>query len=250
MGGKGKSKSSKAPTKGGKPEILAEIQAALPQAARIRAHPTLAASQWTVPIRLPTDMGPSPGICLAYKSEVPELLRRIGHTLQPVAMLTKEAAGALGMRAYSSDKLYVEVSIPEEPEPITIPRFLTQLGFGQPVRMLTEGPELRMPDTNAKVTITVDEIIYPELSGEIIAGWVSAVLEPQAWDIVVLRGHPGGQRAGARAAPRVRPRPRLCEAPRGRERSPALALAPNWHYPRTSICKSKGGATVARPRSE
>eukprot|EP00971_Amphidinium_carterae_P083477 1652350-Amphidinium_carterae.1 len=78
--------------------ILSTIQEALPQAAKVRVHPVLVAEECMVPTRMPEDMGPYTGICLAYKDEVADVLRRVGHTLHPVAMLTRESAGALGMR--------------------------------------------------------------------------------------------------------------------------------------------------------
>eukprot|EP00971_Amphidinium_carterae_P195607 3881906-Amphidinium_carterae.1 len=53
--------------------------------------------------------------------------------------------------------------------------------------MVAEGPQLQVPDTNIKVTITMDETLYPEMSGELLSGWMAQVLEPQAWDVLVLR---------------------------------------------------------------
>eukprot|EP00971_Amphidinium_carterae_P177540 3520979-Amphidinium_carterae.1 len=54
--GKGQAKGKK----GNKPDILSTIQEALPQAAKVRAHPILVAEQWMVPTRRPEDMGPYP----------------------------------------------------------------------------------------------------------------------------------------------------------------------------------------------
>eukprot|EP00971_Amphidinium_carterae_P081722 1616899-Amphidinium_carterae.1 len=91
------------------------------------------------------------------------------------------------MRAYPSTKIFVELTIPEEAETVTVPRFLTQLSFGQPVHMVTEGPQLQVPNTNIKITIAMDEALYPEMSGELLSGWMAQILEPQAWDVLAMR---------------------------------------------------------------
>eukprot|EP00971_Amphidinium_carterae_P144366 2861247-Amphidinium_carterae.1 len=53
---------------------------ALPVAAYSRSKPQLLPGEWSVPTRSVQTMSSAPGICIAYESEIPDLLVAVGTT--------------------------------------------------------------------------------------------------------------------------------------------------------------------------
>eukprot|EP00971_Amphidinium_carterae_P316508 6291593-Amphidinium_carterae.1 len=89
-------------------------------------------------------------VCLVAKKDIRQLLARVGHSLQAVAMLSVQPAHELHMPGYRSSpvSVQVEVATANGRETTTVVRQLTQLGFSSPVVELQElGPVVVAPIT-------------------------------------------------------------------------------------------------------
>eukprot|EP00971_Amphidinium_carterae_P306673 6094622-Amphidinium_carterae.1 len=154
---KGKGKSSKLPHSEAdeEQEFRQAILASLPHAAQQRARTTLV-STFNVPVAHPEEMRGQAAVCLVAKKDIPQLLARVGHSLQAVAMLSVQPAHELHMPGYRSSpvSVQVEVSTSVGRELTTVVRQITQLGFGTSIVELQEpGPIVVAPITMQKVGV-------------------------------------------------------------------------------------------------
>ena len=83
----------------------------MPQAARQRFQPQLIADEWSTTTTSSTELSHKGGIAICYKAEVPEILRRVGYTMEPTAILLAQDPASLGLRAYPSERLSCNIKI-------------------------------------------------------------------------------------------------------------------------------------------
>ena len=92
------------------------------------------------------------GVSYVGKDLVPDVLRRIGYTQAPCAIGTTQPARELGIPYPSVDvRCSLEVPSPEGTrEVVEVNKFLTQIGYGNPVELATSGPCIVAPRTMHK----------------------------------------------------------------------------------------------------
>ena len=118
------------------------VQQNLPQHVQFRLQPRLVQAEWSTTTCLAEDLGPQGGVALVKKQEVPNVLRNVGTTSQPTAMLTTQPPWELHLPGYTSTMLTCTLKVIGEnggEQFVEVQRWLTQLGMGQAVSMETEG---------------------------------------------------------------------------------------------------------------
>ncbi|CAE7255907.1 unnamed protein product [Symbiodinium natans] len=130
-------------------QYMEEVRNALPEAAKLRMMPQLVQSEWSAPIRSDTDMSDEGGVCIVHKDQVPTVLRAVGYTLAPTAILTTQHTQALGLKHYPCAKVTCLLRVRDEHGDfieVTVQRHLIQLSFGlsfgPPVTMAAEGEQI------------------------------------------------------------------------------------------------------------
>ena len=91
--------------------------------------PTLVQAEWSVPIKQYVDLDNTGGVSVAQRDAVPEVLRAIGYTVAPVAILTTQTPQALGLKGYLFENITCTVRVKEDDgaeKEITIKRCLIQ----------------------------------------------------------------------------------------------------------------------------
>ena len=118
------------------------------------------------------------GVSYVGKDLVPDVLRRIGYTQAPCAIGTTQPARELGIPYPSVDvRCSLEVPSPEGTrEVVEVNKFLTQIGYGNPVELATSGPCIVAPRTMHKCVARFDlptGLQDGELTGRIVSEAVS-----------------------------------------------------------------------------
>ena len=124
------------------------IRDALPAAAKARLVPVLFQEEWSAPIRSPHELCHKGGVAICYKQDLPEVLRRINFTLEPTAVLLAQDPPALGLRGYDFEAVQCSFRVRLDDgsyKTTTVERFLCQLGFGSPVRLIATGDIVHLP---------------------------------------------------------------------------------------------------------
>ena len=168
------------------------IREALPETAKVLQATTLVPSEWTASTRHPYEMNASGGIAYVPKDLVPNVIKQVGTTYSPAAMVTSQAARELGIPYPSTEvRCTLQVAAPDgSKELIEVTKFLTQLGFGRPVEQQTSGPCLAAPRTMHKCVARFDTptgLQNGELTGRIVAETVSKYIHPAMFVDVVAR---------------------------------------------------------------
>lgn len=114
-------------------DMRAAVEAALPEAARLRIQSQLAAEAWNVPTMPFQCLGKPNSVALGPKRELPEVIDRIGLATCSLGTLITEEPDNLGLQGYERCQVHK-----------TIARWLVQLGFGQPVEQRMLGPQINM----------------------------------------------------------------------------------------------------------
>lgn len=155
-------------------QYKARIRAALPQAAWMNHIPVLIQSEWSDRVCRPHELNAAGGVSYLHKDDVPDILERILYTQSPCAMVTTQSARELSV-PYSSQEIRcsLEITAPDgTKEIVEANKFLTQLGYGRPVEMLTQGPCVAAPRTMHKMVARFDSptgLQDGELTGRIVA---------------------------------------------------------------------------------
>ncbi len=101
-----------------------------------------------MPIRRSHELCHKGGIAICYKQNLPEVLRRVNYTLEPTAVLLSQEPSTLGLRGYISEAVQCSFRIRLEDgsfKTTVVERFLCQLGFGSPVRLIETGDVIHLP---------------------------------------------------------------------------------------------------------
>ena len=132
------------------------IKDSLPEAAQRRLAPRLEPAEWSVPTFHHTEMTNTGGICICPKQEIPDLLRRIGYTKAPAAMLCTQHPSEIALKGYPAQELTCTFHIKDNDgaeKAILVRRFLVQIGFGQFVTQQVDGDLVNISTPMHKVTI-------------------------------------------------------------------------------------------------
>ena len=96
-----------------------------------------------------------------HRDAVPEVLRAIGYTIAPVAILTTQTPQALGLKGYLYENITCNIRVKDDEgseKEITVRRCLIQLGFGAKVCMNAEGEQVTVPSNLRKVTVKLPAV--------------------------------------------------------------------------------------------
>ncbi|CAE7594776.1 unnamed protein product [Symbiodinium natans] len=174
-------------------QYMEEVRNALPEAAKIRMMPQLVQSEWSAPIRSYTDMSDEGGVCIVHKDQVPTVLRAVGYTLAPTAILTTQHAQALGLKHYPCAKVTCLLRVRDEHGDfieVTVQRHLIQLSFGPPVTMAAEGEQILLAVPMHRVVIKMPACFgwTPEaLTGASIAAILARHVPAPACEDILVR---------------------------------------------------------------
>ena len=160
-----------------------KVREALPEAAWIKNAAVLVPGEWTARACHPHELTAAGGVSYVGKDLVPDVLRRIGYTQAPCAIVTTQPAKELGIPYPSVDvRCSLEVSNQEgSREIVEVNKFLTQIGYGSPVELATTGPCIVAPRTMHKCVARFDlptGLPEGELTGRIVAEAVSKHINP------------------------------------------------------------------------
>ena len=159
--GKGKSGKSKTGQKEAQESdqndlLLHDIRDALPDAARIRMLPQLVQTEWSAAIKLPHDLSHQGGVAAVHKADIPLVLRNVGYTQEPTAILVTQHPAQVGMRGYDAQSVRCTFRVREDDgslKALVVTRFLVQLGFGAPVCQQAEGELVSVPTCMHRVNL-------------------------------------------------------------------------------------------------
>eukprot|EP00971_Amphidinium_carterae_P349513 6491051-Amphidinium_carterae.1 len=168
MGGKGKGKAKQqqqqqrdAPTYTEEPSEEAQeqqfrqlVSSLLPPAALLRTEAQLVQTEWDVQVLTASQLRAN-SVAFVRRQQLPDVLRRIPNTTQPMAMVCTEHATSLGLRQYPCQAVQCTIVVPGETEVGGYrQKFLVQLGFGAHVH--------RLQDCDAEVEeeLTMGKVVF------------------------------------------------------------------------------------------
>ena len=110
---------------------------------------------------LPHELGPKGGVSLVKKNELVQVLRNVGQTTRPTAVVTTQPAHELYKRGAKCSEVWCTIQVPSDSGTTTayVKRFLIQLGMdpAQAVTMNTQGLEVISQSlTMQKIVIRFD----------------------------------------------------------------------------------------------
>ena len=130
-GRKSKGKPQQPPTSGAgevdEIEFLRDVRDSLPEAAAIRAQPRLLEAEWTAPPVAWQNLSASGGVSLCPRQSIPFVLRSVGYTAIPTAILLTQQPADVGLSGYPSAFVSFTASVlgPQgEREEVTLRRAL------------------------------------------------------------------------------------------------------------------------------
>ena len=135
-------------------EFASAVRRALPEAAKVRMQPRLVQAEWDSPIRSWQDLGPSGGVAVVAKENLPLVLEKVGYSSRPTAALVTQDPDSLGLRGYPRSRVVCSLDVDAgagERKIVLVDRFLVQLGFAGQVNMVREGEELEIGVTMTRM---------------------------------------------------------------------------------------------------
>ena len=168
------------------------VKAALPAAAWALSTPMLVSDERDARVCLPNELGPGGGISYIHKDQLPDVLQKVGFTTSPCGIITSQSARDLGL-PYGSTQVRCGLKITNssgQVEQVEVTKFLTQLGFGKPVEMATQGPCVAAPRTMIKVVIRYDipaGVPFEELNSRTVANTLSRYVNEAFFLDIVTR---------------------------------------------------------------
>ena len=140
----------------GKPMLVESLEpsaddlvqlSALPEAALLRQQPQLDPNEWSTCVSHWQNLSPSGGIAICPRAFIPQVLQQIAWTKEPVGILTSENPDALGLRGFPRQEVFCTYSVMSDGaqrKNIQVRKWLTQLGYGQPVTQRMFGPTVQL----------------------------------------------------------------------------------------------------------
>ena len=99
------------------------------------------------------------GVALVPKQHVADVVQSVKWTNSPAAIVTTENPDVLGLRGFPRTQVFCTVSYMGDNavrEEAVCQRWLTQLGYGEPVRMILEGPQVTVYTSMQQMIIKFD----------------------------------------------------------------------------------------------
>ena len=196
-GGNGKGKSKQGQSMAQEPDynalFLQEVRDAMPEAARIAMLPQLSPTEWSAPVEMSDELNHTGGIAAVQKADVPNVLRNVGYTREPTAMLVTQHPAQIGMRGYDAQSVRCVFRVREDDgstKELVVSRFLVQLGFGTPVAQQAHGELVSVPVCMHKVTIKMPACFgwtTDMVTGTTIARVLEARIPPGSFDGIICR---------------------------------------------------------------
>lgn len=130
------------------------------------SHARVVPAEWKSPVLHHSEMTSAGGICSASKQCIPDLLRQIGYTQAPTAMLCTQHPQELGLRGYPVQEQTCTFQVREDDgteKSIFVRRHLVQLGFGKPVTQNVAGDLVYIPTHMHKIVVTLPSLLDGDL---------------------------------------------------------------------------------------
>ena len=173
--------------------FLHDIRDALPDAARIRMLPQLVQSEWSAVIKLPHDLNHQGGIAAVQKADIPLVLRNVGYTQEPTAILVTQHPAQVGMRGYDAQSVRCTFRVREDDgslKALVVTRFLVQIGFGAPVCQQAEGELVSVPTCMHRVNLKMPACYgwsAEMVTGSTVARMLEKHIPPGSYDAIICR---------------------------------------------------------------
>ena len=114
-------------------DVASAVRQALPDAAILRAQSILVQSDWDVPVCTHQTLSSRGGVAAVPREFVADVIRRIGFTASPVAVVISQEPDEIGLRGYPRQKVKCGLSVMGSDgtrTDVQVDRFLVQCGFG------------------------------------------------------------------------------------------------------------------------
>ena len=173
--------------------FLEEVRSALPEAAKQRTVPTLIQNEWDATVRPYTELDSVGGVSIVPKEMIPDVLRTVGYTLAPTAMLTTQPPAELGLKGYPSTHLACTINVRDDDgqiKELLVQRHLIQIGFGAHVHKAAAGDQLVIPLSMHKVVIKLPAAFgwQPDvMTGSSITKILQQHIPAPSFDSLVIR---------------------------------------------------------------
>eukprot|EP00971_Amphidinium_carterae_P212945 4226335-Amphidinium_carterae.2 len=154
-----------------------ELLAALPDAAKLRTYPELL-SVFSVPTVRFDHLGTAGGVAYVRRQDVPRVIKSVGYTHAPAAMVCGSSARDLNLPGYASAPVWVHVRVTEgaERRDVHMERHLVQLSFGSPVALSGTGDIFDLPKCGVRLVAKASPastLSVEELTVRSFTEWVS-----------------------------------------------------------------------------
>jgi hypothetical protein len=137
-------------------DIAQQVQAVLPEAALIRQQPLLDPAEWSAHVCHWQQLSTQGGIAICPKARVPNVLRTVNWTQAPTAIPTSENPDALGLSGFPRTQVWCNMAVMAEGaerKTVQVRRWMTQLGYGQPVLQKHFGPTVQLYSTMKEMVV-------------------------------------------------------------------------------------------------
>ena len=137
-------------------DIAQQVQAVLPEAALIRQQPLLDPAESSVHVCHWQQLSTQGGIAICPKTCVPQVMRNVSWTQAPTAILTNESPDALGLSGFPRTQVWCNMAVMAEGaerKTAQVRRWMTQLGYGQPVIQKHSGPTVQSYSTMKEMVV-------------------------------------------------------------------------------------------------
>ncbi len=165
----------------------------MPQRLKGDLETRLVQEEWVQKVCLADELDDTGGVALVPKRKIPDVLRQIGMTRRPAAIVTTQTASELMLGAASCREIYctLQVWAGDRPTRHWAKRYLIQLGMGEPVRMEV-GEEVDFDEiiNMTKVTLRFDHDRGWDptvIKAGLVAEYLKSHVGEQAFDSIVVR---------------------------------------------------------------
>ena len=188
---KGKSKGSDSVLQ---PDLLpSRVWEAMPQAAQQRLFPSPIQEEWNVPVKLATQLTSTGGVAFCYRDFIPDVLRNVGYTHNPCAILIVQPPNEVGLRGYPYDAITCQMQTldADNNQKITlVDRHLVQIGFGDPVLQVASGDVVQFPSCMIRLVVKASPHLgwLPEMvSANMVAKFLDKIVPPGSYADILSR---------------------------------------------------------------
>lgn len=169
-----------------------DVQNSIPAKQWSKAIPMLVQNEWRDKVRTAEGLDHRGGVALVKKNELAQVLRQVGQTLSPTAILTMQPASQLHMKGYLSNEVTCSLNVTEDDgtkKVIEVQRWLTQLGVDAEVQMSTDGlTMIQEASAMVKVNVTFDtDQGWTNVRGINIADYLKRLIPQSAFSQISVR---------------------------------------------------------------